>query len=537
MARLNQNPLIEIPFNNFGGGYAGAKGASTLGPNEASDLDNVVILPNGGGIRNRQGNEEEPQSGNLSTYVNPVQGMCSFKKATTEHIIWCTELGTTGNVSVLEHDISGNTHTVRKTVTNGDGQDVIFTLFKFQNLVIGVSDEQTTPFKIDMSGTPSGGDLGGSPPAGKVGIAWNHVAWIGNTSSNPSKLFYSDLNAPETWSGGSSGFVEPQAGDGDELIALAPISNNVMLYFKRHSIFQVVGRANPFTVFPFFTGVGCVGKNALVEADGIVHFITPEGKMRITDGTRIYDDKDIPTLSNADDLWARIPKTRLPYVQGYRQIGKDYDHIVFLAAVGPTQTTNNYAIIWDFKNKCWLKNSTGYNGNCATTIANGTAYIGGYAGRIYKQDVTDIFTDDSEVTPTLDGSSNQVLPTNPDPVVWSWQSDDLSLGSLYNIIQVDRINILTEYAENGALTITYGYDGRRSQGSVTKSIAAAAFVLGTSLLGETLGAVGYLTDTTRPLGRGQTFNFSMSGSDSVGSKVTRYTLVGRQTGSKVHEVR
>lgn len=541
MGRVNQTPLIEVPFNNWGGGYAGAKGATTLKPNEAADLDNIIILPGGGGIRNRNGNTEEAHTGDLSTYINPVQGMIAYKKATTEHLIWLTELGTSGDVTVLEHDLSTNVHTVRKTVTGGDGQDNIFSLFKFKELVIGVSDEYTTPFKIDMSGTPSGGDLGGTPPSGKVGIAWNNVAWIGNTSADPSKLYYSVLNSAEDWSGASSGFVNPQAGDGDELIALAPISNNVMLYFKRHSVFQIVGRADPFAVFPLFQGVGCAGKNACIAVDGLVYFITPQGKFKITDGSRIYDDKDIPAISNADDLWANIPKTRLPYVQAVRRQGTDFDHIAFLVSFGTSQTTNNAAIIWDLKNKCWLGNSTGWNGNSATALNDGTVYIGGYAGRVYKQDVFNKFRDDSEATPTLDGSNNQVVPTAAPIAEWFWRSDHLSLGSLYNIVQVQRVNMMIQYQTSGFLTLSWGYDGVLDENSVAYQVvlAGSAFVLGTSLLGT--GILGdltrYRTRTFFPLGRGQTFNLKISGSSAVATKLTRFTLVGRQNATKIHEVK
>lgn len=539
---LNQSPLTEIHFNNFGGGYAGAKGTSARQPNEAQDLDNIIILPGGGGFNNRQGNSEvEDSNADLSGYINPVQGVISFQKATTEHLIWCTEIGTSGNVSVLEVDLAGSTHTVRKTVTGGDGQNVIFSMFKFKNLVIGVSDEQTTPFKIDMSGTPSGGDLGGTPPSGKVGIAWNNVAWIGNTSTNPSKLFYSVLNDAEDWSGAGSGFVEPQAGDGDELIQVVPVSNNVMLYFKRHSIHQVVGRADPFAVFPLVQGTGMAGKNAYVVADGIVHFITPEGKMRITDGSKIYDDKDIPALSNADDLWAQVPKTRLSYVQGVRHIGDDFDHLVFMVSLGASQTTNNYAIVWDFKNKCWLKHSKGWNGNCATTVNNGTVYIGGYLGRLYEQNVAAKYTDDSESTPEIDGADEQVIPTDPPAVSWLWRSDDLAVNSLQNIVQVDRANVIVEYQLSGNIKIAYGYDGVHDQDTKTISVEGGdSFVLGTSLLGgsDELGDnTRFRIRSIRPLGRGQTFNIKLFSSSPVATKLTKYTLAGRQQGRKFQEVR
>lgn len=538
MGRLNQNPLVEIPFNDFKGGYAGAKGVSTLATNEAQDLDNIIILPNGGGFKNRLGNSEELNNGVLTTVVNPVQGIISFKKASTEHLIWCTNNSGGTVLTVYEHDISGSTHTSRHTIAAGaDGQNNIFSLFKFNDLVIGVSDNRSVPFKIDMSGTPSGAVLGGSPPSGKVGIAWNNVAWIGNTSTDTSKLFYSVINNPEDWSSSGSGFVYPQKKDGDELIALAPISNNVMLFFKRHSIFQVVGRADPFAVYPLFQGVGCVGKNALVQADGLVHFITAEGKMRITDGSRIYDDKDIPQLSYADDLWAQVPKTRLPYVQGVRHVGADFDHIVFLVSLGSSQSTNNYAIIWDFKNKCWLKNSTGWNGNCATTLNDGTVYVGGYAGRLYKQQVASKYTDDSGVTPTLSGTA-QVVPTSPVPIRWYWRTDDLALQSLQNVVQIARVNVLTEYQSTGNFRLSYGYDNYHDTNTLNTTINPGSFVLGTSILGVgVLGSYRYQVVTNRPLGRGQTFNLKMEGTQAVASKITKFTLVGRQAATKVQEVR
>lgn len=535
--RLNQSPLKEVNFTNFAGGYAGAKGASTLTTNEAQDLDNIIILPSGGGFRNRQGNTEESHSGNLSTVINPVQGIISYKTSSAEHLIWVTTLST--NTSVFEHDLSSSTHTVRHTIVGaGTGQNNIFTLFKFKDLIIGVSDSQTTPFKIDMSGTPSGAVLGGSPPSGKVGISWNSRAWIGNTSTDPSKLSYSILDDPEDWSSSGSGFVNPQQKDGDELIAVQPISNNVMLYFKRHSIFQVVGRTDPFSVFPLHRGVGCIGKHAIVEADGLVHFITAEGKMRITDGSRIYDDKDIPQLSNADDLWAQVPKSRLPYVQGYRHIGTDFDHIVFLVSYGSSATANNYAIVWDFKNKCWLKRSTGHNGNCATTLNDGTPYIGGYAGRTYKMDISSKYADDSGVTPTISGSNTQILPTAPIPIRWFWRTDNISVDSLQNIVQVDRVNFMTEFQSNAAIKISYGYDGFQDSSSITKSVVPSTFILGTSILGVgILGGFRYLVDTIRPLGRGQTFNCKFEGASTVASKFTRFSLAGRQAGTKVKEVR
>lgn len=537
MSRLNKNPLTEIVFNDFSGGYAGAKGASTLDINEAQDLDNIIILPGGNGYRNRQGNQDLDTNDftNMNTKTTIV-GMGTYKNSTAEYLIWATLDSGDNDIDVFEGVLGSGSSTLRHSVTGTFTQNDILTLFNFQGKVIGVGSH-ITPFKIVPAS--SGAALGGSPPAGTVGLAWNNVAWIGNTTSNPSKLYYSILNDPEDWSSSGSGFVEPQAGDGDEITALAPISNNILLLFKNRSIFQVVGRADPFAVFPLFQGVGCAGPRAIVATEGLVYFITPEGRMRITDGNRVYDDKDIPRLSNADDLWNQVPVTRLPYVQGFRQQGNSFDHIVWMVSLGSSQSTNNYAIVWDLKNKCWLKRSTGYNGNAWAKSSAGKIYIGTYTGAMVDQlDYDGKYTDDSEGTRTYDGNNKQIAPTDPKPYHWYWRSDDTALNSLENIVQVDRINVLTEYQGSGALKVTYGYDGYHDQDSKNVYVVPSTFTLATSILGvDLLGGFRSVTKNVRPLGRGNTFNIKIGGIDAVASKITKYTLSGRQAATKISGVR
>jgi hypothetical protein len=542
--RLNQNPLKEVSFNKFSGGYAGAKGVGSLDSDEALDLDNVVVLPSGGGFKNRPGNTELSRTGNLSTVTLAYQGLQSFKIGSSEYLVGVRGIGG-GTDTCSETYLIGTSSswTTRTTYTaSGQSANTLFTIDRFKDLAIGVGG-QLAPFKIDFSGAPSSitsGSLGGTPPNGTVLIIWNNRAWIGNTSSNPSKLFYSILNDPEDWSSSGSGFVEPSPGDGDELTAVCPISNNVLLFFKRNRTWQVVGRTDPFSAFPLFQDTGCIGKHAVVNVDGLVYFINSHGHMQITDGSKILDTKDLPTLDNARDLWETIPVSRRPYIQGTHQKGNGYEWIVWGVSSGSTQTTNNYAIIWDLINKCWLKCSTGYNGNCFATASDGTLYMGGYSGRVYEMAVEDKYTDDSGVAPSIDGSNLQVLPTNPIPVRWFWRSDDISLNSLINVVQVDRVNVLCQYDGTGQLKVSCGYDGYHDTASIVKTIVPSEFILGAGLntLGVSiLGGVRFSTETVRPLGRGQSFNVKFEGSDNITSEITKFTLSGRQAATKTKEAR
>ncbi len=536
--RLNQNPLKEIIFNDFGGGYAGAKGVGSLANSEALDLDNIIISPSGAGFRNRQGNHELRVTTTSTGWSewNNVVGLGTFKNSTAEYVIFAMVSDSDSDIDVFDNVLDTQTTTSRATMTGTFTQDSLLTLVNFQNKVIGVGGHGA-PIKV-VPGA-SGGALGGSPPSGTVALAWNNVFWIGNTTSDPSKLYYSILNDPEDWSSSGSGFVNPQPGDGDELTAIAPISNNILLYYKNRTIFQVVGRADPFAVYPLFQNVGCAGKHAIVATEGLHYFITPDGRMRITDGNKIYDDRDIPALSNADDLWNQVPKSRLPYIEGFRQQGNSFDHIVWMVSLGATATKNNYAIVWDLKNKCWLKRSTGFNGNAVTKSSAGRYFIGTYVGgRIDELEYSGVYADDSEGTPTFSGGGARQAVTDPLAFRWFWRTDELSMNSLENIIQVDRVNILTQLGGTGTVNMSYGYDGFYDQDTKNMTIVPFTFVLGTSILGvDILGGSRSTTKTIRPLGRGNTFNFKMDGISAVATEITKFTLSGRQAATKVSEVR
>lgn len=556
MGRLNKNPLTEIVFNSFGGGYAGAKAIGNLKPNEAQDLDNVVILPQGSGIRNVEGTKQ----------ISPTGG--------STHNLWNKTIG----VLATKITLSGNTGlkviTLAETSSPSGGDEVDILQWNIDDKSIaahgrlfftGTAIDANTEFSIfefrgsiivttDIPGTISGGDSmpvklssgeilsalqTGVAPQGKIGIGWNNVCWIGNTPSEKSKLFYSVVVDETDWNGSGSGFVNPDPDDGDELIAVTPVSNNVMLYFKARKIYQIVGRADPFAIFELFRNVGCVGKDALVNIDGVVYFITPSGQMRITDGSKIFNEKDIPALSNADDLWSQIPVSRRPFIRGVRHKGRDYDWIIWMVSLGSSQTTNNQAIIWDITNQCWLQHTKGFAANHMTSNAGGRTFLGSYdSARIFEVAVTDYHKDDTDSTAIFDGNQRLIAPTDSKGMSWFWRTDDFTLQSLQGIIQIDRVNVLLTFDGTGVFRISYGYDGFRDQRNIDIPFGSELFLLGTSILGEDLlGGSKFRITSIRPLGRGNTTNLKFASSSEVNAKIAEYTLAGRQQGTKVSEVR
>lgn len=538
MGQLNQRKQAEVKINDFSGGYAGAKAIGNLALNEAKNLENIVVLPGGTGFRNLEGTKQiSPSSGSSHNLWDFTVGVLATRIALpggggSDDLRVATLAARTSDnddVNLLNWNIdtSGVTSTALIHYSNGTiTKDTFFSIFEFNDSIIVTSRASgtidggatTTPFKVTLAFGSVSSLQDGVAPNGNIGLAWNNRAWIGSTSSETSKLYYSVLDDETDWNGTGSGFVNPSPDDGDELTALTPISNNVMLYFKQNSIYQVVGRSDPFAIFELTRGTGCVGKDALVNVDGLVYFITPRGQMRVTDGTKIYDDRDIPSLSNADDLWQQIPVDRRAFIRGSRHKGRDYDWIIWLVSLGSAQATNNQAIIWDIKNKCWLRGTQGFSANHITTSPEGRTFLGSYDSlRIFEVGVSSYFKDDTDSTAIYDGNNRLIAPTDSENMTWKWRSDDYSL-SMKDITQVREVHVMSKYSGNGNLDLNYRYDGKADSSDITKAVVPSTLLL--------------TQQVYRPLGRGDTFGFELNSASLVSAQISKISLVGIQQGTK-----
>src|SRR5258708_13580651 len=72
---------------------------------------------------------------------------------------------------------------------------------QFNNLVIAVQ-VNTVPQKYDLSGGGPFADLGGSPPSAAHIAIVNRFVMLTGLLSNPRRVQWSDLDAPETWTAG-----------------------------------------------------------------------------------------------------------------------------------------------------------------------------------------------------------------------------------------------------------------------------------------------------------------------------------------------
>ena len=511
----------EVRFNDFSGGLVTNRPITELTNNEFSDLDNVVVFTKGRGFRSRYGDTEFNSTAMDSG--GSIHGLGYYKKADLNDYL----LAVVGAKLFRSNTALVGTMTdITGAITITTGQDKIWDIFTFNDNAIGFGGDVTSPnAPWTWTGAGNAAALAGTPPSAYGAFQANNRVFAFRTNANPSRIQWSILGNAADWTGTGSGSSDVWTSDNDKMTAAAIMNTNTVLLFKQNSVHQMqIGNlvSNAFPIFPLFSDAGCVGKHACVVADGLCYFITPQGNMKITDGAKIYDEAEVPQLSQIDDLWANVNPSRLEFIQGIRRTGTDYDYILWGVSYGAAQTTNNVVFIWDLINKCWLRNTTGYDANVFAKTQIGDLYGGHYNGKIYKKDSSTVtYTDASESSAVVDAY-----------VTSGWINNDR-----FEIIKQPRkMNVSFGTSATGDMRISYGFDfSGFIENPVIDQGASSAFFDSGDLFDndELFSGLGFDMKPVRIVGRGNFFQYRIrSPIASSPLKINGFTLSGKEYGQK-----
>ena len=215
-----------IRFFDFGGGLNTKSPVTTIDYNQAADLQNINLLPSGG-FEKRRGNTAFNSSAMESGAS--IHGLGYYKQADADEFLVCV-VGTKIYTSPMDGTMTDRT----AALTIGAGNNNIWTSFVMNDNIHFVGGAPNAPIVWTGSGNASA--LGGSPPSGSFGLTHNRRGFIGNTSSNPSRIAWSILGSPADWTGTGSGTQDIQEGDGDTLVTAIPLNVNHLICFKQNSI-------------------------------------------------------------------------------------------------------------------------------------------------------------------------------------------------------------------------------------------------------------------------------------------------------------
>jgi hypothetical protein len=501
----------EIEINDFRGGLRTTSAITELNFNESPDLSNVVIGPKGSFVRSRYGNSKFNAS-EMNSGAN-VQSLSYYKLINGNEFL----VSIAGNAIFKSDDLDGTMDDITGGLTITAGADNIWTFITFNNVHIGFGGPATAPnAPIQWTGTGNAAALSGTPPSAYGCIQANNRVFAFRTAANPSIVQWSVLGDPQDWTGTGSGSQNVSTADNDFITAMAVLNESTVLVFKQnstHTLLVSTLESGAFPLYSLFKGTGCVGKHAVVVADGLCYFINNQGEMRITDGVNIIEETTLPNLSNIDNLWSTINPVRYEYIQGIHVRAEDYNHIVWVVTSGASGTTNDMAYVWDIYNKCWIRHKTGYAFNVITQTQAGILYAGDYAGFIYKLDDNSLNTDASNGGVNIDSY---------------WRSGWESFGSYEKHKPINEAYISFVSQNSGDLQFSWGYNFNVDQRTESIDQKVSGGIIGVFIIGE--GLIGGQTDFIKrimPIGNGNVFQYQLRNINSR-MKVNSLNLIGER---------
>ncbi len=480
----------NVEFNDFSGGL-NTFDPEYVGPlNSSPDLDNIILLDVG--FKKRNGDAAWNSSAMVSG-ATAIQGAGYIKF--DNGVEFLTAIA--GTKFFADSGLSGTMTDRTGAVTITTGQDNIWTPVNFNNLQIWFGGAPDAPFKYSGSGNAAA--LGGSPPSAATGFAANNRIFGISTAANPSRIYWPILANPEDWTGAGSGNADVAQSDGEALQCGIMSGPDTAILFKNSSTHLMVLTRAPFPIYQLQKGIGIAGRNAWAYAHGTLYFVTPGRRMMSTAHTMYSPGGTIfDTYPNdVNDIWDSINPNRIANIVGYYH--QPLELVIWLVATG-SSTTNNYAIIWDIKRKCYLRCTTGFKANVVCAVQNRRMFGGHYNGKLYEKFKSTVFSDASETSP---GAINGYWRT---PYKNPGDGLDTTVHPLYLSVAV-----LSESAST--LDISYAFDFTGAQTTQTFSLAAVGSLWDTDLWDVGVwGGQNAIILRQFILGRGNLFSFKMGNS-------------------------
>ncbi len=467
----------SVIFSDFTGGMNALSSPTSLELNQALDLANLVLLPNSGFMKTN-GNSEF--NGTAMASGAAVHGSGFYR-----NISQTPYMMQIAGTKIYKSEFDGVMDDITGAVTISTGQDNQWSYAQMNDLAIFVGGNRATDVPLKWTGSGNAAALGGTPPVGKWCYAANNRLFIANTVAAPSRIYWSILGNPQDWSASGSGSQDVQLSDGDELIGACLLATDHLLLFKQNSIHELMIRTSPFPLFPLFSNIGAISSSAILDVDGICFFITPEPRMKATDGNSIIDFPD--TL---DPIWDGLNKSRLPFMQGV------YDRkrgLVMWFCSYQDSTTNDFCIAWDLARKAWLKFPEGHNFNTVAMMQDRTMYGGGYDGKVYELDD--------------DGTANYASEGD-DPIDCYWRSGWMDAEQMINMKHIPYVDINYKTQLSGTFRFSYGYDFQSDRNTIDINMQQGGTLWGTGRWGSAIWAgVSDRTKLSFLKGNGKFFQF------------------------------
>lgn len=115
-------------------------------------------------------------------------------------------------------------------------------------------------------------------PKGKWAVWFRNYLFVGGVTANPNRLYFSNLNDPETFD--ANDYIDVEPGDGDELTGAISSTADKLTITKKRSVHYLTGAGtNTFAVYPITRDFGIASYRSLVKVGSDAWGINLEGRV------------------------------------------------------------------------------------------------------------------------------------------------------------------------------------------------------------------------------------------------------------------
>lgn len=374
----------RIDTFDYSGGLNDSFSPIRVADNEATSLQNVVFT-NSGSFKTRGGFTKTMTGSTLGASVDtngiffyqPTSGTKFLVGVFSDNKIRKMDYTVGGGPDGGFNRNVGGPDDITGALSFSVDQDDIASFAVGEDILIIEDGLNTTaPYKWTGSGVAEA--LGGSPPNCTMVAYHKRQAWCAGNDSNPSTLFFSDLDDIENWTTGLSGNFSIETNDGSNIRAIKPGFDS-MYAWKDESIWRISGDdKDNFELERMVKDVGTCSSDSVQIVGNDFIFTDCQGDTYIYDGgikVRLISKKVEGTRDNSN--FSRFANVRTVIF--------DKDYYASISSVG--SNTHDTVMVFDTFNLSWTKFS-GLNINAMgvgdDSSGKDIIYFGDYTGFIYE---------------------------------------------------------------------------------------------------------------------------------------------------------
>ena len=327
-------------------------------------------------------------------------------------------------------------------------------------------------------------------PLGKFGLWFHNYLFVANTSANPSRLEWSSLGDPITFSGTDYFDVNPN--DGDEITGLA-IINDELFVFKKNTIWSITGwSGSTFSATTVagqntnskINGYGCVSHQSIVNTGRDLFYLSFLGQ---TPYIRSFQQSLFASTIEqgivSQDLqttFEGLNKSQLSKVTGI------YDgRFIYWAFSNGASTTNDLVLVFDPERRMktvlgtlrsWVKwtGTTPQQFFISTISDRAKVYFtdATTGGFVFEQGTSTY--DDNGVAVVMDIKTRDYMLSGSQKSKWKYLYHKYTSGGAGSLVINSRIDQSSDFTLQKTVSLIGNSPGLGSTGT---------FTLGTSLLG------------------------------------------------------